>query len=201
MKPGYIYLIHSVGTYRYKIGLTVAPRTPEDRLKELNSRQSPYPLKLIHYVFVADVYKVEKEIHQACKSFNVYREWFEFAKNAYLQQVIQLMERSNVAQRPNNNSQGYGQYQNKINLSLPIIPRDIERASQEREEIPKYLRSRRYEPHNRLRQGIVGEKNKNKKIKKRKPTVLGKVFNNNFLFLVAIVICIILFLYVVSILI
>ncbi|MHC5860878.1 GIY-YIG nuclease family protein [Nostoc sp.] len=198
MKPGYIYLIHSVGTYRYKIGLTVAPRTPEDRLKELNSRQSPYPLKLIHYVFVADVYKVEKEIHQACKSFNVYREWFEFAKNAYLQQVIQLMERSNVAQRPNNNSQGSGQYQNKINLSLPIIPRDIERASQEREEIPQYLISRRYEPHNRLRQGIVGDKNKKKKIKKRKPTVLGKVFNNNFLFLVAIVICIILFLYVVS---
>ncbi|WP_265278066.1 GIY-YIG nuclease family protein [Nostoc sp. KVJ3] len=60
MKPGYIYLIHSVGTYRYKIGLTVAPRTPEERLKELNSRQSPYPLKLIHYVFVTDVYKVEK---------------------------------------------------------------------------------------------------------------------------------------------
>jgi hypothetical protein len=201
MKPGYIYLIHSVGTYRYKIGLTVAPRTPEDRLKELNSRQSPYPLKLIHYVFVADVYKVEKEIHQACKSFNVYREWFEFAKNAYLQQVIQLMERSNVAQRQNNNSQGSGQYQNKINLSLPIIPRDIKCASKEREEIPKYLISRRYEPHNRLRQGIVGEKNKKKKIKKRKLTVLGKVFNNNFLFLVAIVICIILFLYIVSILI
>ncbi|MHC0066119.1 GIY-YIG nuclease family protein [Nostoc sp. UIC 10890] len=201
MKPGYIYLIHSVGTYRYKIGLTVAPRTPEDRLKELNSRQSPYPLKLIHYVFVADVYKVEKEIHQACKSFNVYREWFEFPKNAYLQQVIQLMERSNVAQRPNKNSQGYGQYQNKINLSLPIIPRGIERASQEKEGISKYLISRRDEPNNRLRQGIVGEKNKKKKIKKRKPTVLGKIFNNNFLFLVTIVICIILFLYVVSILI
>ncbi|MFW9263109.1 GIY-YIG nuclease family protein [Nostoc sp. CALU 546] len=198
MKPGYIYLIHSVGTYRYKIGLTVAPRTPEDRLKELNSRQSPYPLKLIHYVFVADVYKVEKEIHQACKSFNVYREWFEFAKKAYLQQVIQLMERSNVAQKSNNNYQDFGQIQKKINVSLPIIPRDIERASQEREEIPKYLISRGYEPHNRLRQGIVGEKNKKKKIKKRKPTVLGKVFNNNFLFLVAIVICIILFLYVVS---
>ncbi|MFW9260477.1 GIY-YIG nuclease family protein [Nostoc sp. CALU 546] len=201
MKPGYIYLIHSVGTYRYKIGLTVAPRTPEDRLKELNSRQSPYPLKLIHYVFVADVYKVEKEIHQACKSFNVYREWFEFTKNAYLQQVIQLMERSNVAQRPNNNSQGYGQYQNKINLSLPIIPRNIERASQEKEEIPKHLISRRDEPHNRLRQGMVGGRKKKKKIKKSKPTVLGKIFNNNFLFLVTIVICIILFLYVVSILI
>ncbi|ODG99145.1 hypothetical protein A4S05_05735 [Nostoc sp. KVJ20] len=201
MKPGYIYLIHSVGTYRYKIGLTVAPRTPEDRLKELNSRQSPYPLKLIHYVFVADVYKVEKEIHQACKSFNVYREWFEFTKNAYLQQVIQLMERSNVAQRPNKNSQGYGQYQNKINLSLPIIPRNIERASQEKEEIPKHLISRRYEPHNRLRQGMVGGRKKKKKIKKSKPTVLGKIFNNNFLFLVTIVICIILFLYVVSILI
>jgi hypothetical protein len=195
MKPGYIYLIHSVGTNRYKIGLTVAPRTPEDRLKELNSRQSPYPLKLIHYVFVNDVYKVEKEIHQACKSFNVYREWFEFSNKISLQQVIQLMERSNIEPRQNKNYQVYNQHQRQINLSLPIIPRDIKCASKERQEIQKHLREKRYEINRGVRKGIGG-----KKIKKGKAIFVGKSLNNNFLFLVVIVICIILFLFVMTIL-
>ncbi|MBD2441374.1 GIY-YIG nuclease family protein [Nostoc sp. FACHB-110] len=121
MKPGYIYLIHSVGTNRFKIGLTIAPRTPEDRIKELNSRQSPYPLKLIHYVFVADAYTVEKQMHQACKLFQVHGEWFEFSDNSYIPQVIQLMESSNILPKQNPVYQNYQQQQQKNNLSFSDV--------------------------------------------------------------------------------
>ncbi|MBW4668396.1 MAG: GIY-YIG nuclease family protein [Cyanomargarita calcarea GSE-NOS-MK-12-04C] len=44
-KTGHIYFIHAVGTSRYKIGLTT--RSVKERLDELNSSQSAYPLQLI----------------------------------------------------------------------------------------------------------------------------------------------------------
>jgi hypothetical protein len=75
-KAGYIYLIHAVGTNRYKIGLTV--RTVEERLAELNSSQAAYPLKLVDSLAVLDVHATEKYYHQKYKSDRVYGEWFEF---------------------------------------------------------------------------------------------------------------------------
>jgi len=71
-------LIHAVGTNRYKIGLTV--RTVEQRLAELNSSQSPYPLELIDYISVSDVHSAEKYYHQKYQSDRKHGEWFEFDK-------------------------------------------------------------------------------------------------------------------------
>ncbi|MBW4480053.1 MAG: GIY-YIG nuclease family protein [Tolypothrix brevis GSE-NOS-MK-07-07A] len=75
-KSGYIYLIRAVDTSRYKIGLTT--RTPGERLAELNSSQSPYPLELIDYISVNDVHAAEKYYHQKYQSDRKHGEWFEF---------------------------------------------------------------------------------------------------------------------------
>jgi T5orf172 domain len=75
-KPGYIYLIHAVGTKRYKIGLTV--RSVEERFNELNSSQSAYPLQLIAFGKFPDVNVAEKEFHARYSRNRVYGEWFEF---------------------------------------------------------------------------------------------------------------------------
>ena len=59
---GYIYIVHAIGTNRYKIGLT--RRDVETRFKELNSRQSPYPLELMGSILAWNVAEVERELHQ-----------------------------------------------------------------------------------------------------------------------------------------
>jgi len=76
LRAGYVYLICASGTNRYKIGLT--SRNVEERLAELNSSQSPYPLELIDYISVSDVHSAEKYYHQKYQSDRVYGEWFEF---------------------------------------------------------------------------------------------------------------------------
>ncbi|MBW4666517.1 MAG: GIY-YIG nuclease family protein [Cyanomargarita calcarea GSE-NOS-MK-12-04C] len=76
MQSGYIYLINAQGTDRYKIGLTT--RTPEARLKELNGKQSPFPLLLKYSVKVSDVHSSETAIHQDCKRYHYHNEWFHF---------------------------------------------------------------------------------------------------------------------------
>jgi hypothetical protein len=78
-KPGYIYLIRAVGTNRYKIGLTT--RRVEERFAELNSSQSAYPLKLMAFKAVGDVYEAEKFYHKKYASRKVHNEWFEFSPN------------------------------------------------------------------------------------------------------------------------
>ncbi len=60
-KPGHIYIIHAKGTKRYKVGLTT--RTPEQRLAELNSSQSPYPLELIKVIATNNVTETESYLH------------------------------------------------------------------------------------------------------------------------------------------
>lgn len=62
--PGYVYLIQAGETDLYKIGLTT--RQPEERLRELNGKQSPYPLALAHYVYVQDVNETERYLHKEC---------------------------------------------------------------------------------------------------------------------------------------
>jgi len=75
---GYIYLFHATGTNRYKIGLT--QRTPEERLKEVNSKQSPFPVEYIESIYTDNVVEVEKELHQRFADNNVHKEWFEFSE-------------------------------------------------------------------------------------------------------------------------
>lgn len=77
-KSGYIYLIHARGTSRYKIGLTT--RTVQERLAELNSSQSAFPLELIASAKFPNVHEVEKGLHQRYRLCRVHGEWFEFTK-------------------------------------------------------------------------------------------------------------------------
>jgi hypothetical protein len=84
-KSGYIYLIHAKGTTRYKIGLTT--RTVQERLAELNSSQSAFPLELITSAKFEHVHEVEKSLHERYRLCRVHGEWFEFSKRE-LQAVI-----------------------------------------------------------------------------------------------------------------
>lgn len=77
-KSGYIYLIHARGTNRYKIGLTT--RTVEERLAELNSSQSAFPLRLVASAQFSNVHETEKALHLKYRLCRVHGEWFEFSK-------------------------------------------------------------------------------------------------------------------------
>ena len=109
---GHIYFIQASGTNRYKIGLTTRPI--EDRMKELNSKQSAYPLVLIASVQVANVKVVEKELHKAFSAYRVHGEWFELMSNEVqlvrnaltrLQQIERHDSRDTVIKRYSGNSQ------------------------------------------------------------------------------------------------
>lgn len=88
---GNIYLIKALGTDRFKIGLTL--REVSERLDELNSKQSPYPLELVHYIQVVDVIQTEKFLHSLFDANRVHGEWFVFGN---LNKVIETMNGLNV---------------------------------------------------------------------------------------------------------
>jgi hypothetical protein len=89
-KPGFIYLIHAKDTKRYKVGLTT--RTPEQRLAELNSSQSPYPLELIKVIETNNVTETESYLHKRFALQRRHGEWFEF-NDWQLREVITEFER------------------------------------------------------------------------------------------------------------
>ena len=76
VKPGYVYFLHAVnsadrdGLERYKIGLTT--RYVDDRLKELNSGQSPYWLVEKWAIQVSDCEAVEAALHKHFASRRLY---------------------------------------------------------------------------------------------------------------------------------
>ena len=76
VKPGYVYFLHAVnsgdsdGMERYKIGLTT--RYVEDRLKELNSGQSPFWLVEKWSIQVSDCDAVESALHKHFASRRLY---------------------------------------------------------------------------------------------------------------------------------
>ena len=76
VKPGYVYFLHAVnsgnsdGLERYKIGLTT--RFVEDRLKELNSGQSPYWLVEKWSIQVSDCEAAETALHKHFASRRLY---------------------------------------------------------------------------------------------------------------------------------
>ena len=76
---GHVYLIHAIGTSRYKIGMTQAGRMVS-RFDELNSKQSAYPLEILGVIDVEDRFSVEKELHQKYKDNRKHGEWFELNK-------------------------------------------------------------------------------------------------------------------------
>lgn len=71
---GYVYLVHAVGTDRYKIGRSV---NPVARLEQLKG-QSPYPLQIIECFWSPDAIADEKALHSIFASARQHGEWFEF---------------------------------------------------------------------------------------------------------------------------
>jgi len=70
---GHVYLIHAIGTSRFKIGLTQQGRM-DKRFQELNGSQSPYRLELVRVIDVMDRFEVEAELH---RRFKRDRKWGE----------------------------------------------------------------------------------------------------------------------------
>jgi predicted GIY-YIG superfamily endonuclease len=75
--PGYIYLINAKTTNFYKIGFTT--RTPEERLNELNGKQSPHENVLVHSVWVDECRDVESQLHRDYELYHYRKEWFKFS--------------------------------------------------------------------------------------------------------------------------
>jgi hypothetical protein len=75
IKAGYVYLIHAVGTNRYKIGRT---QSVPYRLKRLRN-QSPFELVLIDDFKSEDFCYDEAFLHQYLAKYRVYGEWFELS--------------------------------------------------------------------------------------------------------------------------
>lgn len=80
-KEGHVYLLHAVGTNRYKIGMTQQGRMAK-RFDELSGSQAAFPVELITFIDVSDRYQVEAELHQKFKANRVHGEWFEFPRGS-----------------------------------------------------------------------------------------------------------------------
>ncbi|WP_062297188.1 GIY-YIG nuclease family protein [Nostoc piscinale] len=94
---GYIYLIHAIGTPRYKIGKT--RRDPSKRFLELNSSQSPYPLRLLTFYKTSDIDQQENRIHALAARHRVHGEWFEIP-DWWLEKLDEWFYKSNGQSPP-----------------------------------------------------------------------------------------------------
>lgn len=104
---GYIYIVHAIGTNRYKIGLT--RRDVETRFKELNSRQSPYPLELMGSILAWNVAEVERELHQRFANYRKHNEWFEFTDEEF-EQVVNIVKQYEYQQQSYQPEYSYPEY-------------------------------------------------------------------------------------------
>jgi hypothetical protein len=81
---GHVYLIHAVGTKRYKIGYSTKPKL---RIKALQTH-SPVPLEIIS-VMKGHVH-LEASLHARFHQWRVQGEWFEFDDAAEVRKVFEL---------------------------------------------------------------------------------------------------------------
>lgn len=73
-REGWVYLIHAIGTSRYKIGRSVNPVKRYETLKG----QSPYPLQVVSTTFSLDAIADEDALHRYYSKYRAHGEWFEF---------------------------------------------------------------------------------------------------------------------------
>lgn len=71
---GFVYLVHALGTDRYKVGKTGLFTR---RCRDLKA-QSPYPLDIIHYYWSPDAGSDEEFFHYFFRQARVHGEWFAF---------------------------------------------------------------------------------------------------------------------------
>lgn len=85
----YVYLLQAKSTRLFKIGMT--DRTVAKRLKEINGKQSPFPIVLVKSVYAKNARKLEKELHEKFAKYRKHNEWFEL-NPAQLNQVKRSMD-------------------------------------------------------------------------------------------------------------
>lgn len=69
----FVYLIHAVGTYRFKIGRS---KEPQGRVRQL-AAASPVALRLVGKRRCRDAVAEERKLHEAFASARKHGEWFE----------------------------------------------------------------------------------------------------------------------------
>lgn len=75
-REGWVYLIHAVGTNRYKIGRSINPVARYSTLQ----KQSPYPLQIIDSFWTVDAMTDETWWHKELSEYRAYGEWFELTE-------------------------------------------------------------------------------------------------------------------------
>lgn len=73
-----VYLIHAVGTDRYKIGVTT--KSIQKRLHSLQTG-SPYVLRCLATIESREAHILESRLHHRFKNYRVQGEWFKFDEN------------------------------------------------------------------------------------------------------------------------
>lgn len=74
-REGWIYLIHAIGTSRFKIGRSINPISRYETLRG----QSPYPLQIISVVPSLDAITDEAALHEHYSTSRVHGEWFDLS--------------------------------------------------------------------------------------------------------------------------
>ncbi|MGI2030406.1 GIY-YIG nuclease family protein [Endozoicomonas acroporae] len=75
-ESGYVYILSNPSMYGLlKIGYTT--RTPQERVRDLNSTGVPCPFVIEYYDFFDDAYVVEGEIHTKLKKHHYGKEFFK----------------------------------------------------------------------------------------------------------------------------
>jgi len=77
-QSGYVYLLHAVGSRRYKIGLS---KDVAKRVEHLN-KQSPFKILLVHAIATSDMDRLECYFHKRFADSRVNGEWFELTESA-----------------------------------------------------------------------------------------------------------------------
>ncbi len=73
LQTGYVYLIHALGTTRYKLGRS----SDVSKRLEILGLQCPFPLKLLASAYVEDCVAEEKRLHKLAKDYHAHGEWFD----------------------------------------------------------------------------------------------------------------------------
>lgn len=70
--PGYVYLMHAVGTDLYKVGLSIHPERRAEKL----DYESPHKIVMVHKILVDSMKKVENYFHLLFSDNHIKGEWF-----------------------------------------------------------------------------------------------------------------------------
>ena len=87
-ESSYVYILHAVGSDRYKIGYS---KNPFNRAEEINGSQSPFPCIVIACVLVENAAFTEEVMHIKYQEFRVHGEWFRLSNELARSAIFELV--------------------------------------------------------------------------------------------------------------